>query len=257
MLDEILNAFSLNQKEKNIFQLLLELGNQPASIIAKRSSLSRNTVRGILDKLVRVGIVVRSRRVNTNYYCTEKKQNLIRLLNQRKENISLEIDNQIDIIKNHGEILDSKSKGQNRPQITFYDGYDGLKKVYEDTLTAENGLRSWGSFDANQEALPGYFKNYYKRRARLNIHMKSIHPRTDIAEENVAHNKGYLRKSVLIPVEEFQIGPEIQIYNDKVNIVSWKDRMGIIIESSEIAEAMISIFDLNYQLATKEFGERS
>ncbi|MCB0340093.1 MAG: hypothetical protein KDD53_10840, partial [Bdellovibrionales bacterium] len=130
------------------------------------------------------------------------------------------------------------------------------QKVYEDTLTAKSGLRAWASFDANQEALPRYFPNYYKRRVKRKIPMKSIHPDTPLAREDTVENKRFLRKSVLVPKKKFDIIPEIQIYDNKVNIVSWRDKLGIIIESQEIANALTAIFELCYGSARTFYGER-
>ena len=46
----------------------------------------------------------------------------------------------------------------------------------------------------------------------------------------------------------------MQIYNNKVNIASWKEKLGIIIESEEIADAMRTFFDLSFEKA-KTFGK--
>lgn len=53
-----------------------------------------------------------------------------------------------------------------------------------------------------------------------------------------------LRKSVLVDKNKFNIEPEIQVYDHKINIVSWREKLGIIIESEEIAEAMKQVFEL-------------
>ena len=40
------------------------------------------------------------------------------------------------------------------------------------------------------------------------------------------------------------------MYNNKINIASWKEKLGIIIESEEIADAMRVIFDMAFEAAT-------
>lgn len=77
--------------------------------------------------------------------------------------------------------------------------------------------------------------------------MQSIHPDTPAARQAQKRDKQELRKSILVPKEKFNIQPEIQVYNNKVNITSWKEKLGIIIESEEIAQAMKMIFDLSYE----------
>lgn len=198
-------AFSLSEKEVFVLQKLLELGTQPASALAKVCELPRNTVRGVLDNLVKYGLLIRSQKAKTQFYAVESKESLIRVLESKKENTISELETQINLVHRSGDLLNKQTKHLNRPKITFYDGYAGLKKVYEDTLNAKSGLRAWASFEANKEALPSYFPNYYQRRTKRKISMRSIHPDTPLAREGTTNNKKFLRRSVLIPQREFTI----------------------------------------------------
>lgn len=248
MLETIARSFALSEAERRVFARLVELGIQPASYLAKSCDMPRNTVRGILDGLVRKGLLVVSRRGNAQLYAVERKEALIQSLTLRKESIEQEIAAQIAVIERHGDSLAPKTIA-GRPRITFYDGYKGLERVYEDTLSATAGLRSWGSFDANQEALPKYFRTYYKRRAARGIHMRSIHPDSELSKRHKANDAKELRECRLVPMHKFNWTPEIQMYDNKVNIVSWRDKIGIIIESQEIADALKSVFDLSFEAA--------
>jgi sugar-specific transcriptional regulator TrmB len=251
MLTNLLKAFQLNDKEVRVFLRALEFGPQPASSIARSCELPRNTVRGILDALVKKGLMIKTRRANTQYYGTETKENILLTLAHKRESMEKEIARQMDMVEQYGTELSTRHYAQSRPKITFYEGTSGLEKVYEDTLTSKTELRSWGSFDANNDALPEYFKTYYKRRAQRKIPMKSIHPDTPLSRAHQARNKKELRESALVPVKHFDLTPEIQVYDNKVNVVSWKDKMGIIIESQEIADAVHAIFELSYEAAKK------
>lgn len=251
MLEMILRPFALSEAERKIFSKLVELGMQPASYVATSCEMPRNTVRGILDGLVRKGLLVVTRRANAQYYSVERKEALLRALKLRKDALEQELELQIEALEQFGDSLAPKA-GSARPRITFYDGYKGLERVYEDSLTATSGLRSWGSFDANQEALPKYFKNYYKRRASRGIKMRSIHPDSALAKRHQANDAKELRECRLVPIKKFNWTPEIQMYDNKVNIVSWRDKMGIIIESQEIADALKSIFDFCFECAARK-----
>ncbi|MFH1670309.1 MAG: helix-turn-helix domain-containing protein [Patescibacteria group bacterium] len=249
MIDNLLKSFRLTNKETKIFLKVLELGSQPASNIARVCEMPRNTVRSILDGLVKKGLMVKTRRANTQYYATEKKENLIRSLKHKKVRAEEEIDNQIKLLEAYGDELSTRHWAKSRPRITFYEGTAGLEKVYEDTLTAKNGLKSWASYDDMLDSMPEYFETYFKRRAKKKIPMRSIHPDTPAAREGQARDMQELRDSALVPVDKFNWSPEIQVYNDKINITSWKEKLGIIIESEEIADALRTIFDMSYEAA--------
>ncbi len=251
MLRTFLKSFQLTDKEIKVFLKTLEFGAQPASHIARVSEMPRNTVRSILDVLVQKGLMVKTKRANTQYYATEKKENLERMLKIKKVRTDEEIDTQLSLLQEYGEELSSRHWAASRPRITFYEGVAGLEKVYEDTLTSKEGLRSWASYDALLDVQPEYFNTYFKRRAKKHIAMKSIHPDTPASREGQARDTEELRQSALIPADKFDFKPEIQVYDNKINITSWKEKLGIIIESQEIADALKVIFDLSYEAAER------
>jgi sugar-specific transcriptional regulator TrmB len=246
MIQQILKNFNLAEKEILVFKKALEFGSQPASNIARITELPRNTVRSILDNLVKKGLLVKTNRANTQYYAVEKKENIIRSLKHRKLTLNEEIDNQISLIENYGDELSLRHNSKSRPKITFYEGEAGLEKVYEDTLSSKEEIVSWASFEGMTDALPKYFDTYFARRAKKKINIRSIHPDSKIAREKTKNDLKEMRTSLLIPADKYNFVPEIQIYNNKINISSWKEKIAIIIESAEIAQAMKTIFELSW-----------
>lgn len=251
MLTNLLKSLGLTSNEVQVFAKTVELGAQPASQIARMCGLPRNTVRSMLDVFVEKGLMVRTRRANTQYYAPEKKENLIRQLKFKKLRLDDDIDQQITMLETYGDELSARQWARSRPKITFYEGIAGMEKVYEDTLTARHGLQSWASTDDMLETMPKYFRTYFKRRTTKGIHMKSIHPDTPSARDIQSRDGSELRKSKLVPADKFHWTPEIQVYDNKVNIASWKEKLGIIIESQEIADALKVIFDLSYEAAER------
>ncbi len=92
--------------------------------------------------------------------------------------------------------------------------------------------------------LPGYFPGYYKRRAGKGIAIRAIIPDTEIGLERQNLDIEEMRETALVPKTAFDFSPEINIYDNKVMIASWKEKLGIIIESHEIADAMKKIYEL-------------
>ena len=60
-----------------------------------------------------------------------------------------------------------------------------------------------------------------------------------------------MREIAFVPADKYYFSPEINIYDNKVMIASWKEKLGIIIESAEIADAMKKIFELSWQEAKR------
>ena len=138
----------------------------------------------------------------------------------------------------------------------FYEGVAGLKQVYEDTLSSSEPIRAYASVDDVHKALPGYFPLYYKRRAEKKITIRGIFTESPEARELATHDKDELRESVFVPAEKYGFHPEINIYDNKIMIASWREKLGIIIESGEIAEAMKKIYELAW-LQAKQIDKES
>jgi hypothetical protein len=142
-----------------------------------------------------------------------------------------------------------------RPQIRFYEGTDGLKHVYEDTLTSSEPIRAYASVEDVHQALPGYFPQYYKRRAGKDIPIRAIFTDTPEGRKLSKSDEEEKRESAFVPAETYGFHPEINIYDNKIMIASWREKLGIIIESGEIADAMKKIFELAW-LQAKEFDRK-
>ncbi len=124
-------------------------------------------------------------------------------------------------------------------------------EVYEDTLTSSETIRAYATVDDMHRALPGYFPKYYKRRAGKGIHIRAIIPSTPIGRERASLDKEEMRETALIPSDKFYFSPEINIYDNKIMIASWKEELGIMIESHEIADAMKKAFELAWAEAKR------
>ena len=139
-----------------------------------------------------------------------------------------------------------------RPKVRFYEGVNGLKDVYEDTLTSHEEILAYANVDQMHQTLTGYFPKYYERRTEKNISIRAIIPNSPVGRNRASEDKKEKRETELVPIEKYNFSPEINIYDNKVMIASWREKLGIIIESAEIADAMKKIYELAW-LGAKQF----
>lgn len=246
-LKEGLFKLGLNPKEANVYIGILELGKGTVSEISRKAGINRTTGYDVLDSLVADGLVVISGKEPKQEYMAESPDKITVMLKEKiKENQ--------DKIKQAEKIipqLKSLHNEEGRAKIRFYEGKEGLKQVYEDTLTSHEPIRAYATVDDMHQALPDYFPKYYKRRAKAGIKIRGIIPKTEIAKERVKSDKEELRETALIPADKYYFSPEINIYDNKVMIASWREELGIIIESEEIADAMKKIYELAWTEARR------
>ncbi len=245
-----LQKAGLSKNEANIYVLLFQLGAQPASVLAKKCEIPRSTAGFHAEELYKKGLVSKSKKGNMFLYSISSSDALVVFLETQKKQKISELNDQIQVAQNIlPELQSFQGKSPTRPKVVFYEGIDGLKKVYEDTLTSSETLRSFAYVDSMHEGIPDYFPEYYKRRSEKNIHIRSVHPDTNVAKERVALDKEEKREGRLIPKNKFSFTPEVQFYDGKINIASWKEKLGIIIESREIYDAFVVMFELAYEKA--------
>jgi len=237
---EILVKAGFSENESAIFLALLELGKGAVSQITRKAGLNRTTGYDILDLLVSKGLASISGKKPKQEYLAESPDNLLRVL---EDNLK-ESEKKILEIKKIIPELKSIHNVRGRPKVRFYEGARGLEDVYEDTLTSNEPIRAYANVNEMHEALIGYFPKYYEKRTDKGISIRAIIPDSPIGKYRASKDKEEKRESILVPIDKYNFSPEINIYDNKVMIASWREKLGIIIESAEISDAMKKIYEL-------------
>lgn len=246
-LKTFLSSIDLSEKETSVYLVLLSMGKGTVSTIARRAGLNRTTGYDILDSLVAKRLISISGKEPKQEYIAESPDAIVELLKQRAEDIREQLERAETILPE----LKSMHNVSGRPQVRFYEGKEGLQQVYEDTLTSHEPIRAYAEVGNIHATLPHYFPLYYKRRAKKGIPIRAIFPATQASIDLTAFNVGELRETALVPSDEYNFSPEINIYDNKVMIASWREQLGITIESAEIADAMKKIFELAWKEAKR------
>lgn len=236
-----------SDKEAKVYLALLSMGRGTASEIARVAGVLRTTTYNILDILAGKGLVKLSGKEPKAEYVAESPEKVIDYLKGEIKQFQEKLERADKLapqLKSIHNVID-------RPKITFYEGKEGLERVYEDTLTSTEEIKAYAAVDDMHKAMPDYFPKYYQRRAKKGIAIRGIIPKTEMSQERIKHDQQEKRTSVLVPADEYYFSPEINIYDNKVMIASWREKLGIIIESEEIADAMKKIYELAWLGAKK------
>jgi HTH-type transcriptional regulator, sugar sensing transcriptional regulator len=238
----------LSQREALVYVAVLEVGHGVVTEITRRAGINRTTGYDILTSLVNKGLISVSGKRPKQEYAAENPDKLLQYLKDQ-QNVA---EQRMITAQSFIPQLKAVHKLGDRPKVRYYEGVDGLKEVYEDTLRSKEDLRSLAHVDEAENALEGYFPKYYQRRAANNIAIRAIFPDSPGARHLKTKDGIEKRKSLIVSSNEFDLKPEINVYDDKVMIASWREKLGIIIESQEIADAMKMLFELAWKEALKE-----
>lgn len=250
---ENLQKLGLTSKEAAIYLATLELGEaSPVSTIAKKANLNRTTSYDILESLVKRGLVISSDHKAYRYYRAHPPEKLVAHLKEESQRLSHLADEAEDMLP---ELSTHYRALTDRPKVYFYEGEEGLIRVYEETLSSSEEILAYASDQANQEAIPWYFPKYYKRRTEKKIPIRALFPDSPQNRHRHELDEKELRTSRLLPKSKLNFTPEINFFDNKIMIADWKEKLGIIIESKEIAKVFKQTFELAWEAAEKYHKE--
>lgn len=244
---DMLKFLDLSEKESAVYLAILELGRGTVTQICRKANINRTSGYDVLGSLASSGLARVSGKEPKQEYIAESPDNLLILMEKRLADAQLRLQEAKKAVPR----LKSMHRVEDRPQVKFYEGADGLRQVYEDTLTSNEAIRAFATVDDMHKGLPNYFPGYYQRRADKGISIRAIVPKTEASVERSLHDKQEKREIAFVPADTYYFSPEINIYDNKVMIASWREKLGIIIESIEIADAMKKIYELAWAQAKR------
>lgn len=248
MIYEALETLGINKKETDLYTKLLALGAQPASILARRLSIPRSTAQFLAESLVQKGIASKQKTRNVIHYQPVDPEELPQMLKAKKERAVYEFGKKEKLVQEAAIALKKEvSSYVSHPIVSYYEGEEGLQTIYEDALTASESIRSLVNFEDRKKFLGEYFDTYYQRRKKAQIFMNAIYPDTDFGRQRKKMDEIDYRKSHLVDPKKYYWLPEMQIYDNKVTIACGSQRIGIIIESEEVTQAIKVLFDLAWE----------
>ena len=237
---DALRQMNLDGKKADIYLACLELGGATAYMIAKKIGLKRPTVYDVLDQLLKSGLVYTSARKKAKYFYPSDPEKLVTRIKE-KERIAREAMPYLQNLYNSPKA---------KPFIRYFEGKEGIMEIYDDTLrTLKKGdeLLAYVGEDVVVH-LPEYVKDYVGRRAQKGVWLRGIYKKDKTILKYLEKDREQLRTSRVLDEKFFPMNNEINIYKNKVAILSYgKEMFGMIIESEEIARAQKAIFELAWK----------
>jgi len=231
---------------------LLELGKARAGEIAKKANLNRTTMYDILDSLMKKGLVSKYKKGNQTYFEALEPKRLLGYIDREIENTKETLTKKkIEVEKLLPELISRQYIDSERPKVEFYEGEKGMREAYEDTLNANEPILAYANVQTMHEGLPNFFPKYYERRATAGVFIRAILPRNKDSYARAQKDNNEMRNTKFLP-EGDNFSPEINVYNNKVLISSWKEKMAIMIESKELADFQRVIFERLWEQLPKQ-----
>lgn len=165
----LFTSLGLTQKETQTYLKLLELGAQPASIVAKHVGIPRSSAYFILDSLKDTQLVEQFEHRGIKYFRAISVTRIVDVLRTQQK----KLDQQFQLLEDE---LPALSVLENRiglvPTVKFFEGKDAVMKMYEEVL--------------KEKELCALFNPAFVKRVMPEYHFK--------IPETLRENKGQIRE---------------------------------------------------------------
>lgn len=235
-----LKSAGMGTKEAGCYLALLELGEASMGELVKKSKLKRTTLYDVLDSLKEKNLVSLSKKGKRVTYVAESPKKLIESIDENKRNLE----------KLLPELLSVANSITNKPKVRYFEGVEGVKEVYRDVLRYPNQkIQAWVPENIIEELDKSFFEDFYTpARLQNKIWAEVIASDLPMIRHYGQFDKVSLRTMKLIDPARFPFSVEICLYGgDKIGVMSYKDQMGLVIESESIAKTLRSVFNLQWE----------
>jgi HTH-type transcriptional regulator, sugar sensing transcriptional regulator len=236
----ILTAIGLTDKEARVYLSMIELGQSVVSQIAAKAKINRVTTYDIIKKLKEKGLLSTVTKNRIKYFSPTDPEIVASTFEQKAASLK----NAVPTLKRlRGETV--------HPRIQYFEGLEGIKAIYADTLTTKREILNFSNSEEIRKIWSEYDKEYVTKRAKKKIHLKGITPSDEAGKKVHSEDAKYNREMRLIPKDKYNFTNEINIYDNKVAIISFSSEkpIGMIIQSSQIADSQRAIFQMCWDFA--------
>jgi sugar-specific transcriptional regulator TrmB len=235
----------LNKKEGRVYLALLSLGKTTAYNVSIKSGLKKPTTYVILEQLVEKGFALKIPRDKKQLFVAESPQKCLAVMKKKLEFSENAMPELLAIKKQEGD----------KANVAYFDDIKGIKELYSKKLKIikrENRTKEivgfLGCVDGAPKELIDFWKEFNKERCKMGIEMRAIITDHPSNEKFIKNQKNLSLDLKVISSEKYNKHISIEVYDRFIQIVSFREVQGILIESPDMAEALKQIFEMNWDL---------
>jgi len=248
-LHQVLEEFGLSERQARVYLANLELGEATVSQIAQKAQIERTGTYYVLESMKQKGLVNRFNKDKKEYYLAADPKEILVLSRKREK-----------LIEEHlSEFKAFQNLAGSKPHVRLYEGFEGIKTVFQKTIEKKSTeILAFSGYRLAEETALFYGKeyldwglNYIKERAKKQIFTRVITEESEQARIRQKFDQEELRELRIVPKEKFLFANEIDILDDWVAIISYKEMIALVVESKEFTKTMRAVFELCWDGAEK------
>lgn len=231
-----LEELGLTKSESKVYLYLLESGLSTPPQISKGTKIARPNCYSILKDLKSKQLVQDQKTRKRTAYLARDPKSLLSEIEKRQELAQSLIP----------ELRDLYSAQKNKPKIRFFESWEEVKEIYNQTLKAE-GIFAIGSTENLSALEPKFLENYQKQLDKRKIVFKDLLSAS--AKDNTAKMmkeiRGTLHDIKFLPSSTEELPTDILIWKDNIALITLeKPIFGTIITSPPLATTFKAIVNI-------------
>ena len=237
---QALEEIGIGKTKADVYLAALEIGSGTAEEIGKQAGIPRTTAHEILQQLLPKGLLSVTQEGRRNTYTAESPKALQRILHEQERRL-------LEVLP---ELLSLHKTSSSRPRVRFYEGSDGIRTVFEDTLKSKTETLSaiLSIQDIDKIAGAKWFTNYTKRRIesgrRLNVIRSNETEVGDKYPSSTSENREvhYAQSGMVFNLS-------VYLYDNKAAFFgTTKEPYAILIESEDLHQTLFNLFEVLWQV---------
>lgn len=239
---QILKQLGLTNSQAKTYIELIKAGKLTPPQLAKKIGESRTAAYMSLTKLEEIGLATKVGDSKKATYSPANPSALEKFIAEKRKQVA----STEDLYRNSlPRLLTYYYSNRGEPGVRFYQGKEGLSKIYEDHLRSGKDVY-FVRTPADEEYFGDVLYQYMKKRSQKGITAYGLAPYTPSLHEWAQKNDKELKREMAwFPPKAYTAPVEISIYGDKVSLISFgQEAIGTIIESPQIALALKEIFQM-------------
>lgn len=234
--DSILEKLGLSDHEAKIYVAGLGMGRALPKHLAEKAGVKRPTLYKIMGDLLAKGLFSETIIGKRRFLVAEDPKKYI----EKKQS---ELDQMLEIVPELRLLLATASI---KPKISFYEGLEGLKKLYMENLQTKGEILEFVSLENIHPEIEFHSSRYFiPQRINKRIPIKIIVSGGMQLGKIILKTDPYaLREVRTIDQKLYPIPLDLYIYDDNVAFALYRtdsEPIGVIIRSREVASTMRSL----------------
>jgi sugar-specific transcriptional regulator TrmB len=225
----------LSEKEIICYISLLEIGRASILDISRKSGLNRVTTYSAIDNLKKRGLIAETKKGKRKLFIAEDPDTLEKIVEEKKANLKLDEKMLKNLILPSLKNINVQQK--NIPQIKFFEGPNGIYKVYDSYVLKSRDVIGCGSYDSVMKISSwDVEKRYISEMKKRKIFFRGILEDTEMNHKFDEISKGVMHNKFLPEGE--RVSADILAFGSMVALISYEKKVATLIEDESIAKSI-------------------